>query len=109
MLASQLPRESRVKAALSGDDEGRRWSEQTYLTATLVELLQLTRNEQLARMLGKQARSKVPKFRPVSRPGAALDDEVDEPTSKADPDRYEAIQTYLATMAPPPPPAATSN
>jgi hypothetical protein len=104
VLASQLPPDSRVKSYLSGDDEGYRWSDQTHLAANLVDLLQLVRNEQLARMLGKKDRSKVPKFQATPRPGdEGQADDVDEPTGKADPARYEAIQRFLATMDPPPP------
>lgn len=109
MLASQLPRESRVKASLAGDDEGQRWSEGTHLLADQLELLQMLRIEQLAGQVDKKDRSKIPKFHPVQRPGMEAEADADESPSKADPERYEAIQKHLATLAPPPPPARTPN
>ncbi|MGW2724798.1 hypothetical protein [Streptomyces sp. NPDC001492] len=40
-LVNALPEDSATKAAAAGDTDGYRWSQQTYLSATTVNLLQL--------------------------------------------------------------------
>lgn len=109
VLVSQLPPDSRTKAKLAGDREGRRWSESTHLQADQHELLQLLRIEQISAGLPKEEQHKVPKLQRVPRPGHG-DDADHQGDSASGPedlspedlaDRYERIQRYLAQFDPP--------
>lgn len=100
-LVSQFPADSRTKSRLRGDDAGRRWSEATYLLADIHELLQILRSEQLAvAPFERKDRPKIPELQRVPRPGD--DTEAEQPAQHEDADRFQAIQKYLATLAPPP-------
>lgn len=105
VLLSQLPPDSRTKAKLAGDNDGRRWTEETAMLADVQELLQLIRIEQLVSIPFKE-KIDLPELQRLTRPdytapGDEDQDEDDEPRESAA-ERYERIQRYLAQFDPPP-------
>lgn len=73
-LVQALPEDSATKAASTGDKDGYRWSQQTYLAATTVNLLQL-----IAQTLWKaHLKGDPPEMKPVEPPKLAADEERDQ-------------------------------
>jgi hypothetical protein len=116
VLVSQLPPDSRTKAALAGDRQGRRWDELTALTADIHELLQVIRIEQLASIPTKE-KITPPTLQHVPRPDVDEPEDVneadvdeaedgpDERPRETQAERYERIQRFLSQFDPPAPPA----
>jgi hypothetical protein len=72
-LVMALPEDSATKAAHGGDKDGYRWSQQTYMQATEVNLLQL-----IAQTLWKaHLKGDPPEMKPVEPPKLAADEERD--------------------------------
>jgi len=72
-LVQALPEDSATKAAYAGDKDGSRWSQNTYLHATTVNLLQL-----IAGTLWKaHLKGEPPEMKPVEPPKLAADEERD--------------------------------
>lgn len=70
-LVVALPEDSATKAAAAGDQEGRRWSQSTYMQATEVNLLQL-----MAQILWKaHLKGEPPAMSPVDPPKLAADED----------------------------------
>lgn len=65
-----LPRDSATKAAMAGDREGRRWSEQNYLLATLVNLMMLLIRIQ---WVAGRLKGSAPDMKPVDSPDLSQD------------------------------------
>ncbi|MFG2970784.1 hypothetical protein ACGFZS_46700 [Streptomyces sp. NPDC048288] len=75
-LVVALPEDSATKAAASGDREGRRWNQVSYMQATTVNLLQL-----LAQIQWKaHLKGEPPAMSPVEPPKLAADEERDQLT-----------------------------
>lgn len=73
-LVQALPEDSATKASHAGDKDGYRWSQQTYLAATTVNLLQL-----IAATLWKaHLKGEPPEMKPVEPPRLAADEERDQ-------------------------------
>jgi hypothetical protein len=73
-LVNALPEDSATKAAATGDRDGYRWSQQTYLAATTVNLLQL-----IAQTLWKaHLKGDPPQMTAVAPPKLAADEERDQ-------------------------------
>ncbi|MFI0406580.1 hypothetical protein [Actinomadura sp. 3N508] len=113
VLVSQLPPNSRTKARLGGDVDGRRWSDDTHLLADVQELLQELRIAQLASIPTTEP-IELPEFHRLPRPNHGDDGHGDgeggEPAEAAEggaeamAERFERIQRYLAQFDPPPAP-----
>ena len=75
-LVHALPEDSATKAAAAGDRDGYRWSQQTYLAATTVNLLQL-----MAQTLWKaHLKGDPPQMTPVEPPKLTADEQRDQLT-----------------------------
>jgi hypothetical protein len=73
-LVTALPEDSATKAAAAGDKDGYRWSQQTYLHATTVNLLQL-----IAQTLWRaHLKGDPPQMTAVEPPKLAADEQRDQ-------------------------------
>jgi hypothetical protein len=90
-LVSALPEDSATKAAAAGDSEGYRWSQNTYLHATTVNVLQL-----IATTLWKaHLKGEPPEMNPVEPPRLAADEQRDQ-LAEAKTARNKAVLDSLA-------------
>ena len=90
-LVNALPEDSATKAAAAGDQDGYRWSQQTYLHATTVNLLQL-----MATTLWKaHLKGDPPQMTPVEPPKLAADEQRDQ-LAEARNARNKAVLESLA-------------
>lgn len=99
-LVINLPEDSATKAAYAGDKDGYRWSQQTYLAATSVNLLQLIS----ATLWRAHLKGDPPEMKPVEPPKLAVDEERDQ-LAQARAARNRAL---LDSMRPQQAPAVTA-
>lgn len=91
-LVSALPEDSATKAASAGDKDGYRWTQDTYMHATTVNLLQL-----IAQTLWKaHLKGDPPAMSPVEPPKLTSGEERDELTAA----REARNRAFLDSLAP---------
>jgi hypothetical protein len=99
-LVIALPEDSATKAAAAGDTQGHRWSQTTYMQATITNLLQL-----LAQIQWKaHLKGDPPAMSPVEPPKLAADRQRDELTEA----RNARNRAVLESLAPQKAPADTA-
>lgn len=90
-LVVALPEDSATKAAANGDHEGYRWSQNTYMQATITNLLQL-----MAQILWKaHLKGEPPAMSPVEPPKLAVDEQREQ-LAEAKAARNRAVLESLA-------------
>lgn len=100
-LVTALPEDSATKAAAAGDEDGYRWTQATYLQATLVNLQQM-----VAQILWRaHLKGDPPQMSPVEPPKLAADEQRDQ-LAEARAARNRAVLEQLAPQQGPPDGAA---
>jgi hypothetical protein len=89
-LVTALPEDSATKAAYAGDENGQRWSQNTYMHAITVNLLQL-----IAQTLWKaHLKGDPPAMSPVEPPKLAADAERDELAAARDARNQAVLDSF---------------
>ncbi|MGV9278051.1 hypothetical protein [Streptomyces griseosporeus] len=94
-LVSALPEDSATKAAIGGDEDGYRWSQDTYMHATTVNLLQL-----IAQTLWKaHLKGDPPAMSPVEPPKLTADGQRDELAAARDARNRAVLDSFAPRQA----------